>query len=78
MPKVGDTDLTCGECGRRMSLRGDLNGHRAATILDGYERRHGTDAGQAFREAFQAAQRAAPRTTATYGRHSVRSLSRSV
>ena len=43
MPEVGDTHLTCGECDRRMSLRGDLNGHRAATILAGYERRHGAE-----------------------------------
>ena len=47
MPEVGDNVLVCEECWRSMEF-GTIPGDVRASIINGFERRHGVEAGRAF------------------------------
>ncbi len=55
-PEIGDDELTCAECGRSMRFS-EINSDVRASVVNGYERRHGREAGRAFSEAYFAADR---------------------
>ena len=54
LPVVGDKALVCDECGRRLAFA-TMSGDIRASIVDGFERRHGEEAGADFRSAFNKA-----------------------
>ena len=51
LPVVGDESLVCDECGRRLAFA-TMSGDICASVVDGFERRHGEEAGAEFRSAF--------------------------
>ena len=54
LPAVGDDALVCDECGRRLAFA-TMSGDVQASIVNGFERRHGEEAGADFRSAFNKA-----------------------
>ena len=51
LPAVGDEALVCDECGRRLEF-GNITGDVRASIMLGYERRHGRESVAEFRSAW--------------------------
>ena len=54
LPAVGDSALVCDDCGRRLVFA-TMSGDVQASIVNGFERRHGEEAGAEFRSAFNKA-----------------------
>ena len=54
LPVPGDDALVCDECGRRLAFA-TMTGDIRSSIANGFERRHGEEAGAEFRSAFNKA-----------------------
>ncbi len=54
-PEVGDDDLVCAACGRRLSFYRDITPRMCGSILMAYTRQHGQVRGAQFLRAFHEA-----------------------